>query len=173
MTVVAREDARSAVESEMESLLREKASLMVERKRFEDERSADMAMKAAVSEMRHRHREMEDELLQKTDEVTALKKHLQRIQTAMSSEKTATTQLLDRCGLGDLREGEGMFGLDSASKVDGILALIRRNVELESSLQQLRSELGDAGESVAREQQRFAEVMLVLSDCEKVRFTAD
>ena len=63
-----------------------------------------------------------------------------------------------------------MFGLNSSTKVDGVLALIRKNVELESSIAQLRSELVDAGESVIEEQQQRAELTTALRDCQQVHF---
>ena len=93
LETAARDGARATVESELESLLRERASLMIERKRFEDEKSDDRALRSAVSDMRRRHREMEDTIQQKDEEIEALKMALARVQSAMSTEKTATAEV--------------------------------------------------------------------------------
>lgn len=81
-------------------------------------------------------------------------------------------QLLDRCGLGQLDvdnfDGSGQFSSLAAGKVDAMLALIRKNVELESSVAQLRSELIGAGEGLIEEQQRHSELLGVLAQLEKV-----
>jgi hypothetical protein len=79
-------------------------------------------------------------------------------------------QLLDRCGLGQLDgdlDASAAFSSLAAGKVDAMLALIRRNVELESSVAQLRAELIGAGEGILEEQQRHAELLGVLSQLEK------
>lgn len=89
----AREEARACVEHELQSLMRERAGLMIERKRLEDDRNGDAATRAAIADMRARHREMELEIVDKADEIAGLKLHLTRLQTAMSAEKNATTQV--------------------------------------------------------------------------------
>jgi hypothetical protein len=66
---------------------------MIERKRLEEDRGSDAAMRLAVADMRQRHREMEGEIQEKADEVAALKLHVARMQASMSAEKSATAQV--------------------------------------------------------------------------------
>jgi predicted RNase H-like nuclease (RuvC/YqgF family) len=83
---VAHEEARASVESQIENLLREKASLMIERKRFEDEKTHDTSLRLAISEMRTKHREMETEISNKEDEIQTLKATLVRLQNSLIAE---------------------------------------------------------------------------------------
>jgi chromosome segregation ATPase len=82
----AREEARASVELELDSLMREKASLMIERKRFEEERTGDAAMRSAIADMRQRHREMEEGLVEKQQEIDSLKAALARVHNSLSAE---------------------------------------------------------------------------------------
>jgi seryl-tRNA synthetase len=82
----AHEEARLSVETQLDQLLREKASLMIERKRFEDEKASDTSLRLAISEMRGKHREMENEISDKEDQINALKTTLLRLQNSLVAE---------------------------------------------------------------------------------------
>lgn len=91
---VAHEEARASVESQIENLLREKASLMIERKRFEDEKTHDASLRLAISEMRAKHREMETEISNKEDEIQTLKATLVRLQNSLIAEDKDVSKVL-------------------------------------------------------------------------------
>ena len=91
---MAHEEARASVESQIENLLREKASLMIERKRFEDEKTHDASLRLAISEMRAKHREMETEISNKEDEIQTLKATLVRLQNSLIAEDKDVSKVL-------------------------------------------------------------------------------
>jgi chromosome segregation ATPase len=82
----AHEEARLSVETQLDNLLREKASLMIERKRFEEEKASDTSLRLAISDMRAKHREMENEISDKEDQINALKTTLVRLQNSLVAE---------------------------------------------------------------------------------------
>lgn len=100
IVAVAHEEARLSVENQLENLLREKASLMIERKRFEDEKANDASLRLAISEMRAKHREMENEIANKEDEITTLKSTLSRLQnTLLAEDKDVSKVRIDHLSL--------------------------------------------------------------------------
>lgn len=189
---VAHEEARLSVETQLENLLREKASLMIERKRFEDEKANDASLRLAISEMRSRHREMENEIANKEDEINNLKSMLTRLQNTLAAEDKDVSkvfciylhivnflpQLLDSCGWKPSQSGQenespdipplNSLGLGVGGKIDGIVLLIRKNIQLEANVAQLQRDLTSEVESTLMEKRRYEELSQSLELCRKV-----
>jgi oral-facial-digital syndrome 1 protein len=92
----AREDARLSIQSEMDVLLRERATLMLERQKFDDMKDDDAAMSMAVNEMRKKHREMQESIILKDDEIAALRLQYARLMTTLGQDENTSTEVSHR-----------------------------------------------------------------------------
>jgi hypothetical protein len=90
----AREDAKQSVQIELDTLLRERAMLMIEKQRFDKEREADSSLQMAVADMRRRFREMEEALLLREDEVASLRLNYNRLVASIASDETASKEVI-------------------------------------------------------------------------------
>jgi hypothetical protein len=88
-----REEASRTSEREMGVYLRDKATLMLERKRFEEEKESDSSRQMALAEMRNKFREMQDVIDSKEDEVAVLNSALMRIKTSVISENSSASKV--------------------------------------------------------------------------------
>jgi hypothetical protein len=186
----AHEEARSAVETEFEGILREKASLMIERKRFEDEKANDQSLRLAISEMRSRHREMENQIADKDDEINTLKSTLSRLQNSLVAEDKDVSLLLDSCGWTEKRKlGQNAspgsisdpemaldqldaptaaaLGLGVSGKMDGIILMIRKNIQLEANVAQLQRDITKEVENTVLAKRKSDGLMVNLDLCQK------
>jgi hypothetical protein len=92
-----REEASRGAEREVGSYLRDKATLMLERRRFEEEREADTARSMALQDMRGRFRDLSDQVASKDEEILALNSHLDRVKKSVQSEHSSTAKVSRTC----------------------------------------------------------------------------
>lgn len=78
----------------MDGFLRDKATLMLERKRFEEEKESETSRQMALAEMRNKFREMQDIIDSKDDEVVHLNSALARIKNSVTSENSSAAKVV-------------------------------------------------------------------------------
>ena len=88
-----RDEASRTSEREMDAFLRDKATLMLERKRFEEEKESDASRQMALAEMRNKFRDMQDTIEARNDEIASLNSALIRIKNSVMSENSSAAKV--------------------------------------------------------------------------------
>ena len=177
----ARDEASRAAERELDSFLRDKATLMLERKRFEEEKESETSRQMALAEMRNKFREMQDIIDSKDGEIAQLKSALNRMKHATSNENSNVVkvrnetaflditltffylQLLDECGIYDDETNN-----DVSSKLDSFILLIKKNAELETCKSQMSLQISSTQKELEYERKRSGDLNNKLLSRERV-----
>ena len=177
----ARDEASRAAERELDGFLRDKATLMLERKRFEEEKESETSRQMALAEMRNKFREMQDIIDSKDGEIAQLKSALNRMKHATSNENSNVVkvrnetaflditltffylQLLDECGIYDDETNN-----DVSSKLDSFIILIKKNAELETCKSQMSLQISSTQKELEYERKRSGDLNNKLLSCERV-----
>eukprot|EP01041_Mallomonas_annulata_P008687 gene8687-17946_t len=143
----ARIEAKNTVQNELDLLMRERATIRLERQRLDEDRSIASSELEVCGEFRKKLHESQNILMERDLEIQSLQKRLFKLEISRVEELKEIEQITRSTSLGIAGIGGGDRDIPTVTK---ILTLAQRNIELETRVKMLTENLQQTQSDLAR-----------------------